>query len=253
MRIFLILTTILIVNSCNVMKSVSDGETELDDEFFQGETVYSLEDDLVSYWSFDESTGSGTRFDYTAQNDFVVGAGSITSVSGRRGNAVDCSSMNTSNHFSTLVSSGFAFGTTIDFSIAFWIKVNGSGSGEIFMMDQAPGGFHITLANKDITAWHAGASSPTTNAVPNYGSWYHFAITFDRDVGMTMYRNASQIDFLSHVSTGVGYAEENIRVCTDAAWTSQIVNGYLDSVGVWSKVLSRKEIIGLYTGSHNLE
>ena len=136
--------------SCNVVQMLTDGETDPSDDFYknnycddststnscnQDSTQYSLSNDLVSFWRFDEIGSSEGRTDVTGNNNLDVN-GAIWYEDGIHGNGLQSSGFDTSNYTFNGASTGFSFGNNIDFTIAFWMKRSSQSASPKYIFDK---------------------------------------------------------------------------------------------------------------------
>ncbi len=235
--------------SCNALKAITDGETDLDDRFGAGQYNEELWNGLVSFWRFDESGSTQDRSDIQGSNNLIYNQGSINSTGGINGNAIDCN-LSGSNRFSLNSSNNMNFGTAPgnNFAIGFWIYVT-SDIGGSHIADFSSG-FNITLdGSSGITFWVNGN---THVATIGSGSWQHVVFNLDRNTGVTAFVNGSQQGSTVFNTTGSNLNDSTFTLCTTVGWASPL-DGNLDSFGIWNRTLSSSEISDLYRGFNNLD
>lgn len=234
--------------SCNALKAITDGETDLDDKFGAGQYNEELWNGLVSFWRFDESGSTQDRSDIQGSNNLIYNQGSINSTGGINGNALDCSSIDGTNRFTLNSSIGLNYGNNGNFSISFWIYLNTFNAGD-YIADFSTG-YNITLSgSSDITL---NVNGNTVSGNVNTGAWTHVTYTVDRVNGSSTYINGAQQNFTTHNSTGVSYIDSTFAVCSSTGFAAN-PDGQIDSFGIWNRTLSSSEISDLYRGFNNLD
>ncbi len=218
----------------------------------------ALTDNLVAYWEF-ESNGNDSHsvgpYNLTANGTPSFGAG------GRPGNAV---TLDGSVDYLTRASHANLSAGNVDFTLAGWVyldsvasyamilskwgfadadkeynvRYNSTGSQFEFLV-RAPGG-GIT----QVEGTNFGAASPAT--------WYFFAAWHDTSVpeaGLSI--NAGSANTFSH-SGGVTAGSAQFEVGNGIEITGTPMNGRLDSLGIWRRVLTGAERTALYNGGNGV-
>jgi hypothetical protein len=253
-KIFLFVMSFILFISCNPLKEIGDTETKLDEDFFQGRGLQSLKNGLLSFWRLNESGLTENRRDTVGSNDFIWNSGSISSSSGKIGNALECSSMNASNRFDNTSVSNLNFGTSQDFTVSLWAKVNASaGNGILFQLGTGADRIDIqVLSNNEIDLWLNNSSTSPNIPLVSYGQWNHFVFIVDRDFGVSVFKNGNNIYTLSTNSTSKNYSFSSLRACSDNAYMSN-PNAAVDSIGIWGRKLTFEEITALYQRNNDLD
>lgn len=242
------------LTSCNILRDVSDSETNLDDEFFQGRGLESLNNDLLSFWNLNETGASENRRDKIGANDFVWNMGSIFSSAGKIRSALDCSSMDVNNRFNNTSVSNLNFGSSQDFTVSLWVKVhNTAGNGMLFQLGTSGDRIDIqVLNNNEIDIWFNNASTSPNIPSVSFGDWNHFALVFDRDQGLYVYMNGEFTFPQLTTSTVRNYSFASLRACSDSAFITN-PDASVDSIGIWGRKLNLEEIRALYQQNNNLD
>lgn len=222
----------------------------------------ALRDSLVSWWELNET--GGTREDAHGSYDLTdyntVGYGT-----GKQGNCADLEASN-SEYFARS-SDCLGLSATGDLSIGFWIKFETSGATpqNFFSFNIQNGSddkqlsADIGVAGSNIVRFMEGNEvGSITNAswTPTVGTWYYISFTYKYNTastGMNFYVNGVLIASGSSTST---YVSGTVASFTLGALTfgsglppyGRYIDGLLDEVGVWSRVLSQAEIYQLYNG-----
>lgn len=247
--------------SCNVIQSLTNGETKLEDEFFQRErTQLDLYPGLLDFWRFEEVAGAnkisvnGTILTEMTTNNLIV-------VSGPRGNAISCTE--TSPATFSLENTGFshpvAIGDILTFSF-FLRQLTANSLGVVVsatlqtVFSIESGNFDGGLETTDLRLTFNGAAFMFSNVVPT-GSFTHFTIVFSNQASpaeaeATLYVNGN---FHGTITNGSGAANNitGINSCNPGGGGSSQIE--IDSLGLWNRALSSEEIRSLANGYNNLD
>lgn len=204
----------------------------------------ALIDDLVSYWSLGEA--SGTRFDAHGTND-LSDNGSVSSVTGKVGSAANFPAGGTRYLSGTLASS-----LPEQFAVSFWVnpvslKQNGgmitiSADASNYIEYTDHGGFGETFLTEVAGVSDYGWRPGTLVA----GQWSHFVINVQGPLlsDISLWENGVEI---------TNSRTANLPTGLDTVWIGESRNspgrywdGQIDEVGVWSRALSSSEISDLY-------
>jgi len=202
----------------------------------------------VAYWDFEEGADS-TAHDVVGGHDGTVyGA---TWATGAVGGALD---FDGSNDYVDVTS---ALGTINDFTVEFWRKATGTGSGLCPRMVSAwrtgvnngsDDGFVIEHTGTDqntLTAWMSpdGVNQQVGSASVVQDQWYHVALTFDGVVG-TLYVNGNEKGSYTY-PVGVTMDINFVQIGGDTN-LGRYFNGLLDEVKIHDRALAWPEIQQLY-------
>ena len=266
---------IMIFTSCNVLKTLTGGETDPGDDFFPNNNcdpsntsnggfcpgndnnVYSLSNNLISFWRFDESGGAENRSDNFGNNHLLV-TGSISFDSGVIGNALQSSGFDSGNYVNIGSPSGFNFGTGTDFSIAFWIKRNTQSGFLNYIFDKMGATDEIQVSipasSTNINISIDGFFLDLNGVLTSLSTWYHIVFLVDRDAGITGYVNGNLFSSNTAITTGVNINNNVLHIGTfNGLGSTDNFAGSIDSMGVWSHLLNDDEINGLYHGNNILD
>jgi hypothetical protein len=211
----------------------------------------SLLTGLVSYWKLDET--SGTRFDSAGTNNLADNGG-VGATIGKQGNAA--SFVASSSDYLKLASS--SFGLTDAMSLAFWVKLSATGTFMTFFQlgDQStPGSWllqKIDTGALRLAPYPAKPSDFHDSPVllTSTGIWYHVVFTINSSGAALVYLNGSSNAMTGTTPIGPsGSLQFTVGRRDDLA--SQYVDGAIDEVGLWSRVLTSGaggEIGQLYNG-----
>ena len=221
----------------------------------------TLADNLVSYWTFDEA--SGTRFDSHGSND-LTDNNTVTSSTGVQGNAA--SFLATNSEYLNLASGISELDD--QFTIAGWVKQSSYVSEAGLFANGADGdmGFRVTMnviGNGDLLVRPVISATNTENlygytttGVLPTGSWVYVLITYDGSDGTASNRLKVYINDTLTGTTKNGTHPTSIRVGGsfrigrggDANYTTSLY----DEVSIWSRILTLGERAALYNAGAGL-
>ena len=232
----------------------------------------SLRDNLELYLPMDDN------IDDTSGNEAVTSSnGSPSFVEGIVGQAISLDNpaplVNAPEYINAGSATNLDFGTSIDFSVQFWVKTDSA-----FPDDASNHNDPGIIANKNWNSggnqgwfmgaggdgrfqWNLGGGSRMDYDGPagqiNDGTWHHIVWTLDRD--------GSTITYIDNVVVNTQGATDGIdlstpsnmetRIGTDgeagATWAAYFP-GTIDEVAIWSRVLSADEVDTLYNSGQGL-
>lgn len=214
---------------------------------------------LISYWELEEA--SGTRVDSTATGNDLTDNNTVTTATGKQGEAALFTAANTEYLTITDASQSGLEGMA-DLSISFWIKFTSSpaiDTGFILYDKDWTGGdraYHMRYYNDNgayklwamiYTVTEGQLSTVEYVNTFSTGTWYHFVMVYDSSgQTITTYVNNSQVAQI----TGEGGSAVNsnsTRFTIGANDTNgSPFDGVIDEFGMWSKTLSSGERSDLY-------
>lgn len=208
-------------------------------------SVSPLLENLVSYWKFDEA--SGTTDDSIGSNHLTASNNPVSTtgkVSGAR-NFVAASSQ-----FLSVAPSGLSFGTG-DFTISFWIKrVNNNSLQTILNWGPQSTGFQYlwiyTLNGNLSVQLGAGEGSfeeINTGVGLGTGSFVHIVLAFDRSGNLSVYKNDSLEYVHSITSQSSAIAPSGNFFVGDYRGLEVFpLDAALDELKVWHRLLDGDEV-----------
>jgi len=218
---------------------------------FQIDSGKTLTTSLLSYYKLDDGTDYfGTR-NLTVVGNTVFGTGKV-------GNAAYFDGVDDGLDGGNV----FNFERTDSFSVSAWVKRNTSGTSDFiagnedFLGTNTGWAFDIAAADQATVELSAGAgnscSARASIGNSDTGSAHHYVMTYNgtSDVsGIKIY-----VDGVSKTLTTVS---NNLvsSITTTGAFRLGLTNdnsadldGYIDEVGIWTKVLTQTEVSDLYNG-----
>lgn len=217
-------------------------------------THSTLPTGLVSYWELEEE--SGTRIDSTATGNDLTDNNTVLFGTGKQGNAADFELAN-SEYLSITDGSQTGLDLSGDLSFAFWFNfesIPAFGIQEfISKWDSGQRAYQFYYSDSPgLIKFLLNSTTPTEDQYtfswePSTATWYYLILTWDASASEAkFYVNNTQ---QGGTQTGT---ETNIRNTTSAfnlghrSSGSGYVDGLMDEMGIWSKVLTTDEISDLY-------
>jgi hypothetical protein len=211
----------------------------------------SLSDNLLHYYTLDETTG--TREDSHGTLDLSV-TGTVGYEAGLIGNQATFGSGD-----NLLQSSSEVYSANGDMSISAWITPNETSRGDVI----GKSGFFKIGFGITSSKWYALANFSTTNALVESGTG--FASGTRRHIVATYTASSKTVELFVDgtsvgTSTGVGTKLTSTHILFIGAERettgSTIYNDSIsdvDEVGIWSRVLTSDDITALYNSGNGLE
>ena len=220
----------------------------------------ALTDNLISFWKLGEV--SGTRFDSVGSND-LTDNNTVTQAAGKIGDAAQFTKANSESL--THVDNASLSTGDIDFSFAMWVYLDSKNTQQQYVCKYAGGGqVEYTLfyaSSLDRFRWvvshngstEAGITADTFGAV-SINTWYFLACWHDSIANtINISVNDGGVDSLAH-SLGVFDSTATLQVgAILPAAPINFVDGRMDAIGFWKKVLPANERTELYNSGDGLE
>ncbi|MFH1665856.1 MAG: LamG domain-containing protein [Candidatus Omnitrophota bacterium] len=198
----------------------------------------TYEDSLVSYWDFDDGSGS-TAADAAGANDGTLTNGP-TWTTGKYGGALSFDGVD--DYVITPATLDYNFQSN-PFAVSFWINT-ASAVGVQNVVGYAPNtavGWETFIYGTPNTTFYAIASFGQNTAVSD-GSWHHEVMVYD-GTSILMYHNGI-LD-----KTGVYPGPNSVEVATSLRMGHNFhvcLNGAIDEVAIWNRALDANEIASIY-------
>lgn len=217
-----------------------------------------LKDNLVSWWTLDET--SGTRVDSHGTNDLTDNA-TVLYGTGKKGNAADFETSN-SEFLSKTDTADLSF--TGDFSWAGWInlesltvnqcivgKWNTSGENRSYAFFISTGAKLRSYISSDGT--NAGTTKIFfTQTGFSTATWYHLAVAYDASAGTMDYwiNGAAQTQLTGH-NTSVYDSTASFGL-GNSFGDFAYFDGLIDEFAVWNRLIDGTDVSALYNGGDGL-
>ena len=213
-----------------------------------------LTDNLVGFWELEEAAGT-TRLDALGTTSLTdhntVGRG--TGIVGNAAVFVSASSQYLTAPSSSTLQTG-----AIDFSLQVWVKFTSFPNTQMLIAKDDGSGapeYEIIVSTAPAIVFrifNGGFVDVTSSLTPSSGTWYHIIGYHDsvNHVQGIIINNGTP-DTVS--STGGPTTNNfNFSLGVDDTSTGRFVNGTLDQVGLWKRVLSGSDITSLYNSGSGL-
>jgi hypothetical protein len=209
----------------------------------------ALTDDLVSYWKFDESSGNAA--DAHGSNTLTNNS-TIPFVSAKLNNGADLEADDMADYFSKTDTSNLSI--TGDMGLSMWVRLESNTDPALFNKWTSSGnqkGFYIQYTSAGLRM--ANSSNGSTESVGtsvtqtlSNGTWYHIVANYDASAGEAeFFVNGSSIGSSTGLATSIFDNTEPFIIGSHQG-NSNFLDGVVDEVGVWNRLLSGVEVGLLY-------
>lgn len=213
----------------------------------------TLRTGLVSHWKLDEA--SGTRYDAHGSNH-LQDNNTVTQAVGKINNAGQFTRAN-SEYLSCAANDALRFAATI----ALWVlldtkeyqelvnafKVGSSSNGYAVYYNDATDRFAFGAAYSNNNFTNVAANNLGS---PNTGQWYFIVAWYD---AATATLNIQVNDGTTNSAAHTAFVNTATQFQMGAITAPNYLNGRLDSVSIWSRVLTADERATLYNGGAGLD
>lgn len=207
----------------------------------------SLDPNLVAQWKFDENTGSETR-DIVANRIITFPSGIGWTSSGKFDNALDADGFGTYGLLSGTLS------IDVPHSICFWIYPKSLTNLDGFWVStQTFSEVRFNSASNGLQVTVLGGSLIRTG-IPVINTWNHIVLVKEEVSGLyKLYHNSTYLEW-----SNSGIFPSNLNsfnslrgVCfggNPPPAFNRVLDGYMDDMRIYSKVLTPAEVSGIYNG-----
>lgn len=223
----------------------------------------ALIDNIVSYWKLDESSGDAAD---SAGSNTLTNTNTVTYAAGKINNAANFASAS-SQYFTIADASQTGLDGMADVSFSFWInfaslptdgnymiplaKWNATGNQRSYevVVRNTSGQYTLEIFYSDDGLGGASANVATANVSLSTSTWYYFVITIaGSSETMTLYKDGSSLTLASNSQNGNTSIYDSTSAFEVGRGTSDLgyVNGAIDELGIWDRVLSASEVTSLY-------
>jgi hypothetical protein len=217
----------------------------------------SLAIDLISHWKLDEA--SGDAVDSHGSNTLTETSGTIGTAAGKIGNARDFESGDT-ELFSRADNASLSTGN-IDFTFSAWVNFESlAANGALISKWDLAGNvreyavifeagflkFLVSSAGTDTIA-----VSAVSLGAPSVGVWYFVVAWHDAGSSINIQVNNGAVDTLAHL-TGVIDSTASFCLGSLNEFAGYYLDGLLDEVSFWKRVLTPAERTNLYNSGAGL-
>lgn len=203
----------------------------------------SLTNGIVSYWKFDESSGS-IAIDSLSKNNLTINGITINQT-GKINKGYFFNSGNTNANISSLIGTS----NTNNFSFSFWINPNAT-SATYGLLGQRSGtgtfGTYIRNNGRIAITVQGDSDRQSDNSVITASTWQHITFVIKNGNTINVYKNGASV---WNVTTGVATQLNTaigLGVGSGQVGAGDTYFGFMDEVAIWNRSLSQAEIITLY-------
>ena len=211
----------------------------------------SLTDDLVSYWNFDETSGS-TANDSHGSNDLSNNNATIN----QTGIIDKAYYLNGENSF--LNKTAFSeLGLENDFSISFWFKADDTSNKRILTTNIVDGNNRVSISlESDIIrggVYNGSSFNSKSTSFTDIVNWNHIVLFWTASTDtVTVYLNNEIITGTEQPLTYNVSGFEIGRRRGPGGSSQDFFDGLIDEFGIWSRALTSTEVSELYNGGNGL-
>jgi hypothetical protein len=200
-----------------------------------------IETGLVAYWNFNEGTGI-TAFDSAGTNhgillgdpQWVLGPPQYGHAIALDGNDwIDCGTDPN-------------LAITRDITVSFWIKVNELNDPNATILSKGNDSykFQMSYPNSEIVFDCNIGRVSSVHSISD-GKWHHVAGVYDYDYNdLRLYYDGSE-EAKQYVTGDIKQSSQPLLIWTNAQIPDSEMNGMIDEVRIYNRVLSAKDILGL--------
>jgi hypothetical protein len=210
---------------------------------------------LFGYWPF---TGNANDVSGNGNNGIVNGA---TLSTDRFGNINNAYSFNGTNNYISVFNTPF---TNVPFTISAWVKLNSLVNSQIIGLGETgttnhklyfTSSYSVNTGKPGIGISGACDITSTSNTVTNNVWTYLVVCVSSYSVsGVTFYING--IAYTNNTTAGALFPfplnNTGFTIGKHTATNSEFLNGIIDEVGIWNRVLTQQEITALYQGCNGI-
>lgn len=211
--------------------------------------------DYVSCWDFEEA--SGVRYDAntTNSNDLTDNNTVTSSSTGKVGTAAEFTAANT-EYLSITDATQVGLDPGSTYTWAFWYKIKSLNNG-FPITKYASGaqsyGLQVSMSG-GADFFRIYNSSETTSDYSynpiNQGQWYYYVVTYNSGTA-TVYIDGTQVGSPTGIGT-LSNTSADFRIGSLQKYAGNEINGLMDVVEIYDRVLSGTEITALYNSGNGV-
>lgn len=217
-------------------------------DYVVGPIASSLLTGLIAFWKLGEA--SGTRSDSVGSNH-LADNNTVTQAAGKIGNAAQFTAVN-QEWLNILISGSDLLLSNQNFTLSCWIYLDTS-QVSVNWLDQRPGFSLYTLSSTPrLFIEGTGSAEAVWGSALSTSTWYHIACWHEQGTGVSISVNNGTPVFTSYAGGIINTATYfNIGAYSDgsAGW----IDGRVDAVGIWHRLLTADERTALYNGGAGIE
>jgi hypothetical protein len=212
-----------------------------------------LSSGLLAFWELEETAGN-TRVDAAGANDLADGT-STPNTTGKVGNAIDFEDVAT-DRLTIASTADLQFGDD-DFTICGWFNVENIVAFAVALAKGPASGSYEYAVYNDLTRWHFFVSNDGTAsgdiAANNHGNlaaaqWDFICAWHDKTANTINIQVDDGTADSAAWSTGINAGSSDFVL--GAIGSGSYFDGFIDQLGIWSRVLSGAERTELYNSGN---
>lgn len=216
----------------------------------------ALTDNLIAHWQLDET--SGTRYDAHGSHD-LTDNNTVGYTTGKLSNAASFASAN-SEHLSGADHADLSMGD-VDFTIALWCYVDASSGGHQLIhkgTSWATGrrveyGLYVSGSSGEVML-RVGNNTDFTDVSASMGTGgWHFLVAWHDAANDQIGVQVDNGTPATASRTGGSWDSSSSLYLGSALGTVNYLNGHLDSVSIWKRMLTSQERSDLYNSGSGLD
>lgn len=238
--------------SCNALKTLTNGETKIDEDF--GNFKYdSLYNGLLEFYPFEEASGS-TRLGLSGAFPLIDNA-NITTNSIVHGGSVECTSGSAGGYYLFNGDFSYQLNSSNSFAISFWTNLTATAGGGLLYLDSNSYVFIGEFAGSaglDVKVVLNSMNFTFSDVLGSINTTRHIVVNISNDGSSS--RVVLFVDGVMHTIGDLAQSSvtfNQIGVCSASG--GEVYNGSLDSLGLWNRLLEIEEIERLYNSSNDLD
>jgi hypothetical protein len=212
----------------------------------------NLKDNLVSYWTFNETTGNNAVNAFNGINNFTI-VGTANWIQGRTENGIKF--YGNPNEYANITNLNLGLGS--NFAVQEWINISAFSNNIMGIFSYTDGGnLGIDIekdagVNRFLIIIGTGTTTKTMGTpIMTAGQWQHIVLT-NNATSILLYLNGTLVNSTAGITAWD--TTSNLILSgqsTDVATTSRMFNGTIDEVGIWGRSLSENEVVELYNNGY---
>lgn len=220
-----------------IVGRVSDragNSTEIRQHFMTADIPFTLSENLIDTWQFDEGEGNIATNSIGAHDGEIIGS---KWTFGKFGNALEFDGVD-----DTVVVRDYpTFDISENMTFMAWFRPTDTLTNRTFIVKHDS--FYVSFGEQNQLKFGVHPHDISVESADNIRSrWYHFAVTFDAKT-MRIYING-QLNSVLPNAVPMTPSEADLLI-------GQGFSGSIDEVRVYNKALSEDEIVDAYTGADN--
>jgi hypothetical protein len=198
----------------------------------------ALQDNLVAFYKFDESSGNAQDSVGTRN---LTNTGSTAYNTGIINSSIDFGASNSTKKLEYVGSYGIAAGGS--WTIAYWYRKEAAASFNGLIGFVYGSGTKSIILQRDVGQWSAYSQNGANNSsslgvsTESNGTW-HLIVVTGNSTTITCYRDGSTLGTFSN--SGTISSTDALGVGTSSMWASAGI-GRVDALGVWSREVTATE------------